>query len=263
MTAIPRCCSARHASSRSSSGIRRTVNLIFQPAEEARRRAHNDRRRPVRAILCDTVLRCTTRRRCGSAPPRCIRPGLRSARHGSSSRVRGAGGHAATSTLTASPGRPRSARRPRRRSHPGPPDPGQRHGGDDSRLDQRRRRVQRGARQRHLDRHRARSHRRRCRRWKRELAGAARGSRAAHGVACDVRFELLFPPTGQRRPRGRGRGWVRWKLILGADAVTRDMPPVTGSEDFGGMLERLPGAYVLLGTRASPTTRRCCAQPRL
>ncbi|WP_171012740.1 MULTISPECIES: amidohydrolase [unclassified Sphingomonas] len=86
-----------------------------------------------------------------------------------------------------------------------------------------------------------------------ELRRCCTGIEAAHGVACDVRFELLFPPTvNDAREAGAAAGAL--EAILGADAVTRDMPPVTGSEDFAYMLERLPGAYVLLGTRVADDT---------
>ncbi len=35
--------------------------------------------------------------------------------------------------------------------------------------------------------------------------------------------------------------------LVGADNVTRQGPPLTGSEDFAFMLERVPGSYVLIG----------------
>jgi hippurate hydrolase len=35
--------------------------------------------------------------------------------------------------------------------------------------------------------------------------------------------------------------------LVGADHVTRQGPPLTGSEDFAFMLERVPGSYVLIG----------------
>ena len=35
--------------------------------------------------------------------------------------------------------------------------------------------------------------------------------------------------------------------MLGADRVTLQGPPLTGSEDFAFMLERVPGSYLLIG----------------
>jgi hippurate hydrolase len=35
--------------------------------------------------------------------------------------------------------------------------------------------------------------------------------------------------------------------LVGADNVTLQGPPLTGSEDFAFMLERVPGSYVLIG----------------
>jgi hippurate hydrolase len=35
--------------------------------------------------------------------------------------------------------------------------------------------------------------------------------------------------------------------LVGADRVTPQGPPLTGSEDFAFMLERVPGSYVLIG----------------
>jgi hippurate hydrolase len=35
--------------------------------------------------------------------------------------------------------------------------------------------------------------------------------------------------------------------LVGAERVTQQGPPLTGSEDFAFMLERVPGSYVLIG----------------
>ena len=40
--------------------------------------------------------------------------------------------------------------------------------------------------------------------------------------------------------------------LVGADRVTLQGPPLTGSEDFAFMLERVPGAYVLIGNGDGP-----------
>jgi hippurate hydrolase len=49
--------------------------------------------------------------------------------------------------------------------------------------------------------------------------------------------------------------------LLGADKVTLNGPPLTGSEDFAFMLERVPGSYLLIGNgqggEDSPTQSAC------
>jgi hippurate hydrolase len=40
--------------------------------------------------------------------------------------------------------------------------------------------------------------------------------------------------------------------VVGADRVTPQGPPLTGSEDFAFMLERVPGSYVLIGNGDAP-----------
>ncbi len=86
-----------------------------------------------------------------------------------------------------------------------------------------------------------------------ELRRRCTGIDLAHDVACDVSFEILFPPTVNHAGEA-GIAADALGEILGTGAVIRDMPPVTGSEDFAYMLERLPGAYVLLGTRTVEET---------
>lgn len=86
-----------------------------------------------------------------------------------------------------------------------------------------------------------------------ELRRRCLGVGLVYDVSCEVSFDLLFPPTVNHA----GEAAIAASAlddILGTGAVIRDMPPVTGSEDFAYMLERLPGAYVLLGTRLSEDT---------
>jgi hippurate hydrolase len=47
--------------------------------------------------------------------------------------------------------------------------------------------------------------------------------------------------------------------LVGAECVTPQGPPLTGSEDFAFMLERVPGSYVLIGngTDSSPGAGGC------
>lgn len=45
--------------------------------------------------------------------------------------------------------------------------------------------------------------------------------------------------------------------LLGADRVTRQGLPITASEDFAFMLERIPGSYFLIGNGAAGTPGAC------
>ena len=45
--------------------------------------------------------------------------------------------------------------------------------------------------------------------------------------------------------------------LLGADKVTPHTPPLTGSEDFAYMLERVPGSYLLIGNGAGDAAGAC------
>ncbi|MGH6615409.1 amidohydrolase [Sphingomonas sp.] len=86
-----------------------------------------------------------------------------------------------------------------------------------------------------------------------ELRRRCAGVDLAHDVRCEVSFDILFPPTVNHAGEA-GIAATALTDMLGMDAVIRDMPPVTGSEDFAYMLEQLPGAYVLLGTRVADDT---------
>lgn len=105
-----------------------------------------------------------------------------------------------------------------------------------------------------------------------EITGTARGFSAAtlatlqaalqrlcDGVAISyevqthLSFELLFPAT-VNHPQQAAVAADVLDTMLGADKVRRDMPPVTGSEDFAFMLEAVPGAYVLLGAGVREAT---------
>ncbi|RZA30125.1 MAG: M20/M25/M40 family metallo-hydrolase [Proteobacteria bacterium] len=45
--------------------------------------------------------------------------------------------------------------------------------------------------------------------------------------------------------------------VLGEDRVTRQGRPITASEDFAFMLERIPGSYFLIGNGAAGTPGAC------
>jgi len=45
--------------------------------------------------------------------------------------------------------------------------------------------------------------------------------------------------------------------LVGAERVTLQGPPLTASEDFAFMLERVPGSYVLIGNGVDQTAGGC------
>jgi len=72
------------------------------------------------------------------------------------------------------------------------------------------------------------------------------GIAAAHGANCTVEYTHEFAPT------------VNWpecvevavraaQAVVGADRVTASVPPMMISEDFGGFLRVIPGAFVFIG----------------
>lgn len=79
------------------------------------------------------------------------------------------------------------------------------------------------------------------------------GAATSYGVQATLSFELLFPATVNDPQQAAIAAGVLDDL-LGPDKVRRDMPPVTGSEDFAFMLEAVPGAYVLLGAGVGEAT---------
>lgn len=72
------------------------------------------------------------------------------------------------------------------------------------------------------------------------------GIAAAHGMSAQVRTDCAFPVTANDAD---AVAFVRRTVedLYGADAY-RELPePEPGSEDFSEVLQRVPGAYVLLG----------------
>jgi hippurate hydrolase len=69
---------------------------------------------------------------------------------------------------------------------------------------------------------------------------------AGFGVEAAIDWKPGYPvlvnaPAETRFARAVGRE------LLGAERVTEHGPPLTGSEDFAFMLERVPGSYLLIG----------------
>ncbi|WP_372784678.1 amidohydrolase [Phenylobacterium sp.] len=79
------------------------------------------------------------------------------------------------------------------------------------------------------------------------------GVGAAFSVTVDLEFQIIFSPTVNNVTEAAVAA-AALEHVLGAGQVRRDLAPVTGSEDFAYMLERRPGAFVLLGAGVSDAT---------
>jgi amidohydrolase len=75
------------------------------------------------------------------------------------------------------------------------------------------------------------------------------GIAAAHGLAVDIRYEAEYPVTvNDAAEHDFLADTVR--DVFGTDRYEPMPDPVTGSEDFSRVLERVPGAFVFLGACA-------------
>jgi len=82
----------------------------------------------------------------------------------------------------------------------------------------------------------------------------AEGIAAAHGCTIGWRYESRFPPT-VNWPEETAIAARAATALLGAERVNTEVEPVTGSEDFGYMLEEKPGCYAFIGN--GPTEGGC------
>ncbi len=69
---------------------------------------------------------------------------------------------------------------------------------------------------------------------------------AAHGLRVDARYEVEYPVT-VNDPVEYDFAAATVAELFGADRAVALPHPVTGSEDFSRVLDRVPGAYVFLG----------------
>ena len=74
----------------------------------------------------------------------------------------------------------------------------------------------------------------------------ARGICDAHGADFDWRHERRFPATVNSSAETDNAVRVAQQL-LGSENVNPEVEPSTGSEDFGYMLEEIPGCYAFIG----------------
>jgi amidohydrolase len=73
-----------------------------------------------------------------------------------------------------------------------------------------------------------------------------KGIALAHGAQAEIDFRIVFHPTINDKAAATFAADVAAELV-GEDNIFRQVPPGTGSEDFGYMLEAVPGCYLLLG----------------
>ena len=74
----------------------------------------------------------------------------------------------------------------------------------------------------------------------------AEGLCAAHGCRLEWWYEKRFPPT-VNSPEETQTAARAAQAVVGHEQVNTEVEPVTGSEDFGYMLEAKPGCYVFIG----------------
>ncbi len=73
-----------------------------------------------------------------------------------------------------------------------------------------------------------------------------RGVAEAHGAQAKLDFRFIFAPLVNEAQASRDIADAAADLV-GEANVDRDKPPVSASEDFSFMLEKVPGAYINLG----------------
>ena len=74
----------------------------------------------------------------------------------------------------------------------------------------------------------------------------AEGLCAAHGCRLEWWYEKRFPPTVNSAAETDTAARAA-QAVLGVEQVNTEVEPVTGSEDFGYMLEAKPGCYAFIG----------------
>lgn len=82
----------------------------------------------------------------------------------------------------------------------------------------------------------------------REIAAA---HAATNGSRVEVVYDRLCPPTMNHEDQAQVALDVAASLV-GQDRVIDGMPPIMGAEDFSFMLERKPGAFMMLGNGGTP-----------
>jgi len=88
----------------------------------------------------------------------------------------------------------------------------------------------------------------------RELRDLAEGIARAHGATAELSLWDGYPVT-ENHPGSAERALAVARELLGAERVRELKSPVMGAEDFSYVLERVPGAMLLLGVRPDGVDR--------
>ena len=75
----------------------------------------------------------------------------------------------------------------------------------------------------------------------------ARGVAAAMGATATIRYERRYPALVNEQDAVRRAVAVASEVVGDPDRVVAEAEPVMGSEDFAFMLEKKPGAYIMIG----------------
>ncbi len=75
------------------------------------------------------------------------------------------------------------------------------------------------------------------------------GMCSAHGASCTVEYTHEFAPT-VNWPQCVPVALQAARAVVGDEQVDPDIPPMMISEDFGGFLKQVPGAFVFIGNGA-------------
>ena len=95
-------------------------------------------------------------------------------------------------------------------------------------------------------RYRAQLHARGARTVQRRLGEVARSVAAASGCEADYTYFKRYPPLVNSAEQ-TSIAVEAAALTVGRDKVDPNTPPITGAEDFAFMLEKKPGAYIMIG----------------
>ena len=90
----------------------------------------------------------------------------------------------------------------------------------------------------------------------RRLGEIAQGLASAHGCTAEYHYLRRYPSL-RNAPEQTALALKAAALTVGADKTDGDVEPLTGAEDFAFMLEKKPGAYILIGNGGSISDGSC------
>jgi hippurate hydrolase len=92
----------------------------------------------------------------------------------------------------------------------------------------------------------------------RRLGEVAAGIAQASGCTVDYHYQRRYPPL-VNRPEQTGLAMQAAARLVGTENVDGNTPPRTGAEDFAFMLEKKPGAYIMIGNGGGEQPGGDCA----